>query len=65
MKVGKRVKVQQNASSSGGGKRGKEAEAGEMYKKWLKHHGGKAGKDAAAGGKKGSSAFGSRYDLGS
>jgi hypothetical protein len=57
MKAGKRVKAQQSA---GKGRGGKGAEVGEMYKKWLKH-GGKAGKEAAAG-KGGASAFGSRYD---
>jgi hypothetical protein len=61
MKAGKRVKAQ--TSAGGKSKDGKRAETGEIYKKWLKQNGAKAGKDAAAGGKGGNSAFGGRYDL--
>lgn len=57
MKAGKRVQAQHSAGAKGSGKR---TESGEIYKKWLKHNGAKAGKDAAASGKGGASAFGSR-----
>lgn len=62
MKAGKRVTAQQSAGSKGGKGGGKGTESGEIYKKWLKHNGSKTGKDAAAAGKGGASAFGSRYD---
>lgn len=64
MKAGKRVKAPQSAGGKpGAGKGGKGAESGEVYKKWLKHNGSQAGRDAAAVGKGGASAFGSRHAL--